>query len=156
MRVSLIAALDEERGIGKGNRIPWHIPADLKRFKALTTGHAIIMGRKTYESIGQPLPDRTNIVITRDDSFRAPGCTAVHSLEEALAAAEGDDEAFIVGGAQIYEQALNRADRLYLTLVEGTHEADTFFPEYEGFREVEREKRNESEHAFSYVTLERA
>lgn len=158
MRLTLIAALDDERGIGKGGKLPWHISADLKRFKRLTTGHPIIMGRKTFESIGKPLPERTNIVITRDESLNAPGCVVAHSLKDALAAAEtapGSDEAFVIGGAEIYALALPRADRLELTLVSGTHRADAFFPEYaDRFKVVSEESGREAGVSYRFVTLQ--
>jgi len=119
----MIAAVGRNRELGRGNELLWHIPEDLKRFKALTLGHPVIMGRKTFESIGKPLPGRTNLVVSR----------SALSLEDALAQAKKLDkeEVFIIGGAQIYEQALPYADRLYLTLIEDTKEADAFFPEYE-------------------------
>lgn len=155
MRLTLIAALDDEHGIGKGGKLPWHISDDLKRFKRLTTGHPIIMGRKTYESIGRPLPDRTNIVITRDSSLVAPGCVIVHSLEDALAAAGDSEQAFVIGGAEIYALALPRADRLELTLVNGTHGADAFFPEYEDrFGIINEESAQNREHSYRFATLE--
>ena len=137
MIVSLIAALDRRRGIGKDNQLPWRLPADLKRFRELTTGHHIITGRKTYESIiaigGKPLPGRTTIIITRNQSFSAEVCFVVHSLNEALALARsrGEQEAFVIGGAEIYAQAMPQADRLYLTLVDAEVEADAFFPAFD-------------------------
>lgn len=133
MIVSLIAALDRRRGIGKDNQLPWRLPADLKRFRELTTGHHIITGRKTYESIGKPLPGRTTIIITRNQNYSAEGCFVVHSLNEALALARsrGEQEAFVIGGAEIYAQALPQADRLYLTFVDAEVEADAFFPAFD-------------------------
>ncbi len=133
MIVSLIAAMDRRRGIGKDNQLPWRLPADLKRFRELTTGHHIITGRKTYESIGKPLPGRTTIIITRNRDYVAEGCFVVHSLADALALARtrGEPEAFVIGGAEIYAQALPEADRLYLTLVDAEVEADAFFPEFD-------------------------
>ena len=133
MIISLIAALDRRRGIGKDNQLPWRLPADLKRFRELTTGHHIITGRKTFESIGKPLPGRTTIIITRNRDYSAEGCFIVHSLDEALALARtrGEQEAFVIGGAEIYAQALPLADRLYLSLVEAEVEADAFFPAWE-------------------------
>lgn len=123
--------------IGKENALLWYIPDDLKHFKNLTAGHPVIMGRKTWESLPEkfrPLPNRTNIVVTRQGGYTAPGATLVHSLGDALAAAEsalGADEVFIIGGAQIYAEALQRADRLYLTLIEDEKEGDAYFPPYE-------------------------
>ena len=133
MRISIIAALDERGGIGKDNRLPWHLSADLKRFKTLTMGHHLIVGRKTCQSIGRPLPGRKGIVITRDPRFEAPGYTVAHSLEQALSLARqrGENEAFIAGGAAIYALALPLADRMYLTRVHTIAEADTFFPPFD-------------------------
>ena len=129
----MIAAIGKNRELGKGNELLWKIPEDLKRFKELTKGHPIIMGRKTYESIGRPLPGRTNIVITRDQKWAAEGVFTVISMDEALSLAKmkpGSDEIFIIGGGQIYELGLTFADKLYLTLIEDAKEADSFFPEY--------------------------
>ncbi|MCP4661456.1 MAG: dihydrofolate reductase [bacterium] len=128
MKISLIAAMAENRVIGRGNELPWHLPADLKRFKALTTGHVIVMGRKTFESIGKPLPNRHSVVITRNPEYRAPGVSVVRNLEGALEKAAGDDEVFVIGGATIFAQALPRADRLYLTLVHAEPPGDVKFP----------------------------
>lgn len=158
--ISLIAALAENGVIGQNNALPWRLPEDLKRFRRLTTGHAVIMGRRSYESIGRPLPDRANIVVTRDSAFRAPGCTVVRSVEEALEAAAGDNEVFVIGGGQIYAQALARADRLYLTLVHADIGGDVFFPRFDAddWREISRVYHTADErhaHAFSFVTLDR-
>ena len=133
MIVSLIAAMDRRRGIGKDNQLPWRLPADLKRFRELTTGHHIITGRKTFESIGKPLPGRTTIIITRNQDYSAEGCFVVHSLADALALAgsRGEQEVFVIGGAEIYAQALPQADRLYLTLVDVEVEANAFFPAFD-------------------------
>lgn len=133
MIVSLIVAIDGRRGIGIKGQLPWRLSADLKRFRELTMGHHLIVGRKTYESIGKPLSGRQMIIITRDQSYQAAGCFVAHSLAEALALAEqrGESEVFIGGGAQIYAQAMARADRLYLTLVAATVAADTFFPAFD-------------------------
>jgi dihydrofolate reductase len=114
--------------IGRDNALPWHLPNDLKRFKALTTGHSIIMGRRTFESIGRVLPDRRTIVITRNPEFRAPGAEVAHTLDDALALTEGEDEVFVVGGAELYRTALARVDRIYLTVVHATVEGDVRFP----------------------------
>lgn len=131
MIVSLIVAMDCRRGIGAGNRLPWRLPADMKRFRDLTMGHHLIVGRKTWESIGRALPGRTMIVVTSNLDYRAEGCLIVHSLEEALnaARAKSENEAFIGGGAEIYREAMKIADRVYLTLVDAEVEADAFFPE---------------------------
>ena len=159
-RLSLIAALAENRVIGRDNALPWRLPADLKRFRRLTTGHAVVLGRKNYESIGRPLPDRRNIIVTRNRAYAAPGCDVVHSLEAALQLAANDSEIFIIGGAELYQQTLSRADRLYLTLVHATVAGDTFFPAFHAgdWREVERERHAaDAQHAyaFSFVTYER-
>ncbi len=133
MIVSLIVAMDQNRGIGVNNKLPWHLPADLKRFRELTMGHHIIVGRKTFESIGRPLPGRDTIIVTRNENYQAAGCLIVHSLAEALALAQerGETEVFVCGGAEIYAQAMPLADRIYLTEVQAEVEADTFFPDYD-------------------------
>ncbi len=128
MVVSIVVAISENRVIGKNNQLLWHISADLKRFKKLTTGHTVIMGRKTFESIGQPLPNRLNIVISRGEGAKFDGCTAAKSLAEALEIAPADDEVFIIGGGEVYRQALPIAERIYLTMVHASYEGDTFFP----------------------------
>ncbi len=142
MIVSLIVAMDKKRGIGFDNKVPWQISADLKKFRGLTMGHHIIVGRKTFESIGRPLPGRQTIIVTRDRNFQAAGCFTVHSLEEALELAKtsGESEVFICGGAEIYAQSLATADRLYLTLVGAEVIADTYFPQWEESEWEERER----------------
>lgn len=159
--ISLIAAIDENRGLGKNNQLLFKIPEDMKRFRELTTGHIVVMGRKTFESIGHPLPNRTNIVVTRDRAYDAPGCIVVHSLEQALEKAQvaatsyaaDKQEIFIIGGGELYKQSIDKTDKLYLTLVDGVYEADTFFPDYSQFlNEVFRkDSRNEK---YSYTFLE--
>jgi len=133
MIVSLIVAMDEEGGIGVDNDLPWHLSQDLKHFKRITMGHHLVMGRKTYQSIGQPLPGRTMIILTRNRDFRAQGCHVVHSLESAFdfAASRGEEEVFVIGGSSVFRQALPRADKLYLTRVHARVEADTYFPEFD-------------------------
>jgi dihydrofolate reductase len=158
--VSIIAAVAENGVIGINNSLPWRLPADLRRVKALTTGHHIIMGRKNYESLGKPLPNRVNVVVTRNRDYRAPGCTIVHSLADGLAVAQGDTEVFIFGGAELYAQALTVTDRMYLTLVHANVDGDTFFPGFDRspWREVERVRHEaDADHpyAFSFVKLER-
>lgn len=158
--ISIIAALAENRVIGINNTLPWRLPNDLKHFRRLTTGHAIIMGRKNYESIGKPLPERTNIIITRNRDYRADGCLIAHSLDEALTLAKNDPEIFVIGGAEIYSTALARADRLYLTRVHATIAGDTYFPEFDEteWRESACERHAADErHAFDYsfVVFER-
>jgi len=128
-RVSLIAAMAENRAIGIDNRLPWYLPADLKRFKALTMGHTMILGRKTFDSIGGiPLPGRPTIVVTRQPEYNPPGVQVAHTVEEALDLAQGD-EVFVGGGEEIFRMALDRADRLYLTVIHKEFPGDTFFPE---------------------------
>jgi dihydrofolate reductase len=133
MLISIIAAMGRNRAIGHKNTLPWRLPTDLQRFKQLTLGHHILMGRKTFESIGRPLPGRTSIIITRQPDFLVEGCLIAHSLDGAidLAKSRGEQEAFIIGGAEIYAQALSTADRMYLTLVEAEPEADAFFPAFD-------------------------
>lgn len=130
--ISIIVAMTPERVIGKDNALLWHLPADMKHFRQLTTGHCVIMGRKTFDSIGRPLPNRTNIVITRSQTWQHEGCIIANSLEEALIIAQKEEqnkEIFIIGGGNIYEQALPLADKIYLTIVETEIQGDTFFPE---------------------------
>nr|AIA17312.1 Dihydrofolate reductase [uncultured bacterium] len=159
-RVSAIAAIGKNRELGTKNQLSWRISDDLKRLKTLTTGHPLIMGRTTYESIGHPLPNRTNIVVTRDQEFTAEGCIVVHSIEQALEEAHRIDteEIFIFGGAQMYAATLSVTDRLYLTLIDAEDPgADVFFPEYSEFTEVvEKEKRDQNGLVYEWVTLERA
>ena len=131
MRLSIIAAMSANRVIGNNNNLPWRLPADLKRFKSLTLGHHLIMGRKTFESIGQPLPGRTTVLITHQSGFAPAGVLVAHSIDQALHVVAGDDEVFVAGGAQIYQQMLPRADRLYLTSIHEEFEGDTDFPEFE-------------------------
>lgn len=163
-RISIIVAMDDKRGIGKNNKLPWHIPEDLKRFRRLTSQHTIIMGRKTFESIlsytGKPLPNRINMVITRNPDFRAEGVSINTSLEEALSEAKENEqsEIFIIGGAQIFQQAVDMGvvDRIYLTKVEGDYNADTFFPEYSQFKKIiHEEEGSEGEYKFRFVDLEK-
>lgn len=131
MIISIIVAVATNRVIGCKNRLIWHIGADLRRFKSITSGHPVIMGRKTFESLGRPLPNRHNIVITRSDTFAAEGITVVHSLEQAFAlyTSQPNTELFVIGGGEIYRQALPLADRLYITAIDATPEGDTLFPE---------------------------
>ncbi len=130
MIISLIAAVDEEGGIGLDNQIPWHLPADLARFKQVTMGHHLVVGRKTFQSIGSALVGRQMIILTRNPEFEAPECFTSASLNEALARAEsaGEKEVFIIGGAEIYQEALPLADRLYLTRVHTRVDVDVYFP----------------------------
>ena len=133
----IVAVAGKKRVIGKTGGMPWYIPAELKRFKEITMGHPIIMGRKTHESIGKALPGRTNIIITHDQSYSAEGCIVVHSLEEAIEQAQGElgsEEIFVMGGGQIYEQAIPLVDKLYLTYLDKEIEGDVFFPDYSEFK----------------------
>ncbi len=159
--LSLIAAISENRVIGRAGALPWRLPDDLRWFKGKTTGHHIIMGRKTFQTAGHPLPRRTSIVITRDHSHRPAGAIIVHSLDEALAKIDpSDPEPFIIGGGEIYRLSLPRVDRMYLTIIHATVEGDTFFPEFdENEWNVVFEERHEPdgrhEHAFTFRILER-
>ena len=128
--ITLIAAAAENNALGKDNDLLWHLPEDFKRFKQITSGHYIIMGRKTFESFPKPLPNRTHIIITRQKEYLADGCLVVHSLEEALEISPQNEEVFIIGGAQIYKQALPFADKIDLTRVHIELDADAFFPEF--------------------------
>lgn len=157
-RISMIVAVDEARAIGKNNQLLWFIPADLKRFKEITTGHAVIMGENTYRSIGKPLPNRTNVVVTLNKEFHPAGCLVTYSLEQALQVAREHEteEIFIIGGASIYKQFLPMTERLYLTLVKGQHEADTFFPDYSEFKKIiSQEEGSNGEYQYTYFVLER-
>jgi dihydrofolate reductase len=128
--LSVIAAVAENGIIGKDGTLPWHLPADLKYFRRVTTGHTIVMGRRNYEDIGRPLPNRVNIVLSRDHGFRAEGCMVANSIEEAISLAGDESEIFFIGGARLYEQILPRADRLYLSRIHGDIDGDTRFPDY--------------------------
>ena len=158
MKISLIAAIGKNRELGRDNKLLFQIPEDMKFFKEKTTGHAVIMGRKTFDSIGRPLPNRTNIVITRTPSSQVSTINVkyVDSLEEAIneAKAVESEEAFVIGGAQIYEQAMPYADKLYLTLVDAeVKDADAFFPEYKDFKTIISERESGDEN-YSYNFLE--
>lgn len=123
--IHLIGCMAKNRVIGKDNKMPWHLPAELAYFKKVTTGHAVLMGRKTYESIGRPLPNRENIILTRDETYKAEGCTVINNINQVLGRT---DEIFVIGGAELYNQFIDRADRLYVTLIDEEFEGDTFFP----------------------------
>jgi dihydrofolate reductase len=129
MKISLIVAVDEKNGIGKNNQLPWHLPADLQHFKKITTGFPIIMGRKTFDSIGKPLPNRRNIVISRQENLEISGAEVCNSINSAISLCKDEREVFIIGGSQIFEQSLDLADTLYLTVIQNNFDADTFFPE---------------------------
>ncbi|MEP4532032.1 MAG: dihydrofolate reductase [Cyclobacteriaceae bacterium] len=165
MIISMIAAMSQNRVIGKNNDLPWHLPDDFSFFKTKTKGHFVLMGRKNYDSLPhkfKPLPDRTNVVITRKAGFSAEGTTTVHSLEDAIDQAKtaGESEAFIIGGGQIYKLGLEHADRIYLTEIHGQVEGDTYFPEFDKsvWKEVSREHHPEDEKhqfAFDFVIYEK-
>ena len=155
--VTIIAAVAENNALGKDNRLIWHIPEDLKRFKRLTSGHAIIMGRKTFESLPKALPNRHNIVISRNKSYTAEGASVCHNLEEAMALAKNDSQPFIIGGGQIYEQAMEIAHKIELTRVHKDYEADTFFPfidlnKWSIVSEESIENSNDEPSRFTYLT----
>lgn len=130
MIISLIAAMTKERVIGVNNHLPWHLPTDLKHFKQVTMGKPIIMGRKTYDSTGNPLPGRRNIIVTRQTHLDIPGCDIVNSLEEAIELLDENTEIMVIGGGEIFKQALPLAKRLYLTVIDQAIEGDAYFPEY--------------------------
>ena len=160
MKLSCIWAMSENHVIGRDGELPWRLSADLQRFKALTMGHHIIMGRKTWESIGRPLPGRQSVVLTRDPGYRAEGCLVVQSLDAALETAAGDDEAFVVGGASIYALALASASRLYVTAVHAEVEGDVELPPdvLDGFRlagEESHEPDEKNQYAYSFRVYER-
>jgi dihydrofolate reductase len=128
---SLIVAIGKNRVIGVNNTLPWHLPEDLKRFRALTTGHHIIMGRKTYDSLGRLLPDRTTVIVTRNQAYKVEGAIVVHSLKDAIAACGDDEEVFLIGGAELYKDGLKLANKLYVTEINAEYEGDAFFPEFD-------------------------
>jgi dihydrofolate reductase len=157
--LSIIAVIGRKRELGKDNKLLWHIPGDLPRFKSLTSGHPVIMGRKTFQSIGRPLPGRTNIVISADPAFHADGVTPVSSFDAALVAARlapGAEEIFVIGGGSVYTMAIGTADRLYLTVVDADSPADTYFPDYSAYTGViSEEAKEEGGYRFRYLTLRR-
>lgn len=154
--LSLIAAMDENRLIGSNNGLPWHLPADLAFFKRTTLGKPIVMGRKTYESIGRALPGRRNIVVTRDPGFTAKGCDIATGIDDALALCEDEEEVMLIGGASLYQQSIARADYLYLTIIHHEFEGDTWFPDFdESDWKVENRQEFEADHgnpwAYSFI-----
>lgn len=158
--MSIIVAMAGNRVIGKDNGLPWRLPGDLKRFKSLTMGHHIIMGRKTFESIGRPLPGRINVVVTRNAAFRPAGVTLAGSVAAAIDLSAGDSEIFVIGGAELYRESLGLANRIYLTEIHANVEGDTFFPQLDPgeWREFSREHHPAStplEHDSDFVVLER-
>ena len=151
--INIIVAMSKNRVIGNNNTLIWHLPEDLKRFKALTTGNTIVMGRKTYESIGKPLPNRRSIIITRDTNYKVDGCEVVNSLEEALELS--NNNCFIIGGGEIYRQALDKADRIYLTRINKDFEGDTTFPEIGEWYESDCQEFNNDEFEYSFIQYDR-
>jgi len=158
--ITIIAAIANKNALGKDNQLIWHLSADLKRFKKLTTGHHIIMGRNTFESIGKPLPNRTSIIITRNKNYKQEDCIVVHSLEEAIKAVKNDSNPFIIGGAQIYKEAIKIADKLDITMVYHDFEADVFFPEidseiWEETSNVSFQPDEKNKYNYSFVSFKR-
>lgn len=158
--ITIIAAVAANRALGKDNQLIWHLPADLRRFKKVTSGHHVIMGRKTFESLGKPLPNRTNIIISRNTDYNAEGCVVVNSLQSAIDAARDDENPFILGGAEIYQQAMQFADKLDITFVHEQFEADAFFPKISKahWRETSRQDHkadDENIYDYSFVTFTR-
>ncbi len=154
MTLTLIAAAAENNALGKDNDLVWHLPDDFKRFKQITSGHYIIMGRKTFESFPKPLPNRTHVIITRQKDYKADGCIVVNSLDEAIAACPQGEEVFVIGGGEIYKQSIGRADKIELTRVHTTVEADAFFPSIDNskFKLVNEEYHPKDEkHEFDYT-----
>lgn len=160
MLISIIVAMDKNRVIGKDNDLPWRLSADLKHFKKITMGKPIIMGRKTYDSIGKPLPGRENIILTRDASFTAEGCTVMHSLNEIFEYCSAHEEIMIMGGATLYAVTLEQADKLYITQVHAEVEGDTWFPDFDitAWHETDRLDFNaddKNDYDYSFIVLER-
>ena len=158
--ISMIAAMSRNRVIGINNQLPWRMPADIEHFRSLTSGKPVIMGRKTFESIGKALPGRMNIVVTKDRKFSAAGVIAVHSVDDAVKKANENKEIFVIGGASIYEQFLPKADRMYLTLIDGEFEGDAFFPKFNPgeWMEIQSERHaadKDNPYDYVFVTLER-
>lgn len=158
--ITMIAAAAENNALGKDNDLVWHLPDDFKRFKRLTSGHYIIMGRKTFESFPKLLPDRTHVIITRKDDYQPEGTIVVNSLDEALRVSKTDEQPFIIGGGEIYKMGMEKADRIELTRVHAEFDADTFFPEidtdnWELVKEQFHEKDEKHDHSFTYLTYDR-
>ncbi|WP_207427254.1 dihydrofolate reductase [Pedobacter sp. SYSU D00535] len=159
--ISNVVVVDEQWGIGKNNQLLVHFPADLKRFKSITTGHTIIMGRKTFDSMGRALPNRRNVVVSRQKDLKLEGAEVFDSLDEALKACQGEAEVFIIGGAEIFRQAIEITDRVYLTRIHETFDADTFFPklattEWVETEVEEHEPDEKNPFHYSYITYQRA
>jgi len=160
MKISLIVAMASNRAIGLNNEMPWHLSADLKKFKQITMGSPILMGRKTFESIGRPLPGRNNIIISRNKDYQQQGCLVFNSIEEAIASCQQEEEIFIIGGATFYQAALPLADKLYLTEINKSFAADTFFPVIDraDWKELAREDISDDssvDFSYSFIVLEK-
>lgn len=160
MDISIIVAIAQNNVIGRDNQLPWHIPNDLKHFKELTMGKPMLMGRKTFESIGRALPGRRNLILTRDKNFKAQGCEIYHSVEDALASIGDGEELMVIGGEQLFKGLLPHANRLYLTFIHDDIEGDTYFPEWDQseWKEVMRQdfhKTKEVPFSYSFVSFER-
>lgn len=160
MHISAIVAMSENRVIGRNNQLPWHLPADLRHFKQITMGHPIVMGRKTYASIGRPLPGRRNIIISRNTNFQTQGCEVFNTIDDALLALKNAEDIFVIGGAQLFEEFLPRIETLYLTVVHADISGDVFFPEMDSsqWQEIVREDHladGDNEYAYSFITLKK-
>ena len=160
MIISLIAAMSRNRVIGKNNKLPWDMPADMNYFRNMTKNKPVIMGRKPYESIGRPMPDRINIIITRDKEYKAEGCIVVSNVDDALKSVKGNKEVMVIGGAQIYKEFLPKADRIYLTIIDEEIEGDTYFPEFnkDEWKETKREEHKadkKNPYPYTFLVLER-
>ena len=160
MIISIIAAMDKNNLIGQGSRLPWRLPADMKHFRRHTLGKPVVMGRKTFESIGKPLPKRTNIIMTHDHDYQTEGCVVVHSIKEALNTAGGCEEIMVIGGASIYELFLPKAGRFYMTYIHGCFEGDVYFPTFDiaDWQEVKRvdcQPDEKNPHPYSFLCLHR-
>ena len=160
MTITIIAAVSENGVIGNNNQLIWHLPADLHHFKTVTSGHHVIMGRKTYDSVGRPLPNRTNIIVSRQRDLEIEGCLVANSLEEAIAMVKDDDQPFICGGAEIYREALDIANLMLLSRVHGSFEGDTLFPEFDKEDWIEQnrlkvESDSANKYSFSVITYKR-
>jgi dihydrofolate reductase len=159
MLLSAIVAMSENKVIGKNNSLPWHLPADLQHFKTITMGKPILMGRKTFESIGRPLPGRKNVVITRDTTFKAEGCVVVHSVDDALKECVNDAEVVVIGGAELFSQMLPNVKRLYLTVIHHEFDGDVFFPElnlqeWKEVKRIDNKADEKNRYDYSFIWLE--
>ena len=160
MIISIIAGMDKNRLIGQGSRLPWRLPADMKHFRRHTLGKPVLMGRKTFESIGKPLPKRTNIILTHDYDYRGAGCTVTHSIEEALDTVRNCEELMVIGGASIYKLFLPRANRLYLTYIHDCFQGDVYFPvfdptDWQAVKRVDCQPDEKNPHPYSFLFLHR-